>query len=53
LEKHSTNRDDLILRDKDREIKRWKTENEELRDEMLRKDKKIGDLEVDVMRVQN
>jgi len=53
LEKNSTNRDDLILRDKDREIKRWKTENEELRDEMLRKDKKIGDLEVDVLRVQN
>jgi chromosome segregation ATPase len=53
LERNSIGRDELLIKDKDREIKRVKAEMEETRDEVARRDRKIADLEVENAQLLN
>lgn len=53
LERNNIGRDELLIKDKDREIKRVKAEMEETRDEVARRDRKIADLEVENAQLLN
>lgn len=53
LEANSRNKNDTLLKDKDRDIKRLKDELEEMRDQIIRKDRRIADLEVEMIRLEN
>jgi chromosome segregation ATPase len=53
LEHQSARRDELLLKDRERELKRVRNELEEARDEIVFKDKKTADLELERVRLLN
>lgn len=53
LEQQSNRKDEMALKDREREVKRLKNELEECRDEVIFKDKKIADLELERVRLLN
>lgn len=50
-ERNSSKRDEFVIKERERDIKKLKGELEEARDEVLGKDKKISDLEVEKVKL--